>query len=307
MSWISSLFKGKNTTVPDTSIQEAEARRQAEAETLRQQQLLEQQRQIAAEQRADAERRYQEQQAATAAENERQRKLQEDLVNRQIKQRQDELDRQEAGQRDIEAKRETERRETLAQQAKRAEESRTYATGRQELVDNARGAIDSAYAGFDDDYFNKFAQEFVDYYKPKAVKAYEGERRDTTFAYGDAGNIRSSAAARSFGDLKEQLTENEGKIANSATDEANSFRNDIEAQKSSALNTLFSSGAVGAADLPDGVTDVNGALGGIGSQLGALTQSQTNRAQTIRAPSISGTNLNLSFGTKKPSAYGVGR
>ena len=121
----------------------------------------------------------------------------------------------------------------------------------------------------------------------------------TTNGFADAHNLRSSAAARAFGDLTQQLNKNEGKIANSAQDAAGSFRNDIEGQKSDALSLVNSAAGVGDMNLPDGV-DANTALTGLGDQIGSLTTTAANRAKVIRNPSFSAPNLDISFSTKKP-------
>lgn len=294
------IFSGKKTRQPDTSLQEAEARRQAEIEATRQQALLEEQRRLQEQTRADNERRYAEQLRQQQEENERQRTHQTSLVERQLAAQAAEVARQEAGQRAQEGKRDLERQETLAQTQQAATRAREYATGRQGLIDQSREGIESAYAKFDDKFFGDFAQSFIDQNKPALERGYQGERRATKLGFADTGNLRSTAAARSFGDLKTQLTTNQGKLANAGYDAAENYRDDIERQKSDALSLVMSGGGVGAETLPDGVTDVGGSLNNLGSRLGSLTTTQANRARTIRAPTFSSPNLDLSFGARKP-------
>lgn len=301
MGLFSSLFGGTKTYQPNTSLQEAEARRQYEAEAARFRELLDEQRRIAEEQRADADRRYREQLAAQQAEAQRQREFTEASQSRQLQAQYDEARRQEALQRELEGNRQADRAADMARAKERADAARAYAEGRQQKMDEGRAAIDEAYSGFDEGYFENFAKSFVGQFKPQAERAYDKERRGTTFAYGDAGNLRSSAAARAFGDLKQQLTDNEGKIAGAASDASQNFRNDIEGQKSDATQLIYSAGAVGNELLPERLSDVGSMLEGVGSQIGALTTTAQRRAQSIKAPSFSGTNLNLNFGVNKPT------
>lgn len=302
MSWLSALFHGSKTSTPDTSAQEAEAARQAAAEQARLQALLEQQQKMWEQQRADDQKRYDAQVAAQQAEAERQRAAAADLVNRQIAAQQDQAQRQEAQQRAVEAQRESERAAAAQQAQDRATRVRSYSDGRQALIDKARGDITQAYSGFDQNFFDTFKQAFVDQYKPELERNAGQARRETTFGYGDTHNLRSSAAARSFGDVTQQLHANEGKLANSASDAAQSYRNDIEGQKSNALDLVFSAGGVGAGDLPDG-TDVGTALGGLGSQLGSITQSAARRAQTYNRPGFSSFAApNMSINVRKPGS-----
>lgn len=300
MGLFSSIFGTSKKSQPNTALQEAEARRQAELEAQRYRDLLAQQQQIADQQRTDTERRYQEQLQAQQAENQRQRDAAQTLLDRQIQAQRDEADRQEARQNSLEAQRQAERDAVLRAQEEKAQRSREYATGRQKLMDEGKAAIEGEYARFDDDFYGQFEQAFVDQFKPEVERGYEGARKDTTYAFGDAGNLRSSAAAKGFGDLKQQLTKNLGKVAGGATDAATSFRNDLEGQKSDALQTVFSAGGVGSENLPDGVTDVGGQLESLGSQIGALTTTARNRAKAIKTPSFQGANLNLDFGVKTP-------
>lgn len=300
MGLLSSIFGGKKTSQPNTAAAEAEARRQAELEAQRYRDQLvliqaEQERQ-----RAEAEKRYAEQQAAQQAENERQRRFQEDLVNRQIAAREAESARQEAMQREVEARREAERQETMAAQTAKATRAREYADGRQKLMDKGRAEIDAAYSGFDDKFFGDFASQFRDQFLPQVNRGYREARRGATAEFADRNNLRSSAAARAFGDLGRARGENEGKVAGAASDAAQTFRNDIDRQRSDALSLVYSAGGVGSEDLPDGVTDVGGALESLGQRLGSLTTTAKNRAQAVRAPSITGTNLNLNFNARTP-------
>jgi hypothetical protein len=202
-------------------------------------------------------------------------------------------------QRQMLAETQATRAEATARAEAKAAAARQYAEGRNALIEKSRTAINDAYSGFDDNYFNGFANDFVNYYKPKLATEADNANRTATFSYANTGGLRSSAAARSFGDLTRQKAEKEGQVANAGIDAAGEFRNDLDTQKSDALSLLFSSGAVGADSLPDG-GDAGAALAGIGSQLGALTQTQVNKAKNIKTPSFTANNLDLSMNTRLP-------
>lgn len=307
MSWLSSIFKGKKTTQPDTTVQETEAQRQSAAEQARLQALLDQQQKMYDQQRADDQTRAQQQLAAQQAEAERQRQATQAENDRQYKLQQDQLAAQETARQQANAQAESERQAVAAAAAEKARLGREYATGRQNLIDTNTAAIDKAYAGFDDKAFGDFANSFVSYYKPQAEKTYQDATRDATFGYADTGNLRSSAAAKSFGDLVGQLHTNEGKIANGATDATQAYRSQIDQQKSDALGLLYDAAGAANPNLPDGFTDtdLSSALGGLSSQIGGITSSAANKAASTKAPTFGSTNLDLSMNVKKPTGVSV--
>jgi hypothetical protein len=268
---------------PDTSQQTAEAQRENTLEDQRYQDLLAQQTTMFNQQRADDQARYDSQFSAQQTEAQRQR----DLL-------QAEIDRQNTANATAAAQAEQERQASLAQATAHAQQVRQYVTGRQGLIDSSTQAVNDAYSGFNDQYFNDFAKSFVDYYKPQIEQDYGKQSKDLTYSYANAGNNRSSAAARAFGDLDKARTKEEAGVASSASDAANSLRDSINGQRGDALSLVLNSGAVGAANLPDGMS-ASDALGGIGSQLGALTQTARNRAQNLNRPSITALPFNLSL------------
>lgn len=245
----------------------------------------------------ESERRYQEMMAAQQAEADRRaaeerKRAEEDRVaqqaewDRQYKAQQDEIARQEAARLAAEQQAEAERQRVIQETEARNARSRAYTEGRQKLMGEAVDNINTAYSGFNDAYFDQFAQDFVAAYAPKIQMEYDEAARDRTFSYADTGNLRSSAAARSFGDLSRGKAEKETALADESRNQANSFRDAVDGQKSDAISAIFASGAVGSENLPDGVTDVGGALAGIGENLGALTQTQKNKTATLTRPSF---------------------
>lgn len=281
---------------PNTSAQEAEAARQRAAEQARAEERLRVEQEMATQQRADQERRYQEQLALSKAESQRQY----DTLTQ-------EFARREAQERAAAGAAQAERAAERAQAEARAQQAREFSTERQAKMDTATTGINEAYAGFDKPYFDKFAQDFTAFYAPKVQREYDENRNGVTNDYADAGTLRSSMAARAFGDLTRGKTEKEGQVAGAAVDRANAFQDDILGQKSDALTAIQSAGGAASPILPDGSFDVSSALGGLNSQLGQITTTAKNRASRINTPSFTVNPLDLSMANyaKRPGkTYG---
>lgn len=263
------------TSTPDMSVQTAEAERQRAGELAFQREQLDLQRRIAEEQAAAEARRQQEllDFQRTAAEQQRLRDEALAADTRASNQRIEDAARAE--------------REATAQAAReRAARQAEYVQGRTRMIDETRAGIDAAFSGFDDSYFEDFKNSFLDFYRPKVAKEMADATRDLTLDYAATGNLNSSAAARSFGDLAKARSDAEADIASRADDAAVSLRGDVERQRSDALSSIFASGAVGDANLPDGVTDVGSALGRVGASLGDARARASAAAANVRAPSV---------------------
>jgi hypothetical protein len=283
MSWLSSLFSGPKVKAPDIVPQQLEVVRQQAASDAQAQARLDQVQALANQQRADDNARFQAQQEQSKAEAQRQY----DAMQAQI-----ESQRQQQEQANAQA--ESERQAVAAQAQARADASRAYATGRQGLISQANTDVSDAYKGFDQGYFNQFAQGFVDAFKPQLDQNYALEQKARTYGFTDRGTLHGSDAATSFGDLLRGKVTKEGDIANAAQTQAGQFQDDIQTQKSNALNLVNSAGGVGAPNLPDGTTDASGALTSVGSQLGALTAAARTKANAVTRPTF-GAPLDLSL------------
>ena len=72
---------------------------------------------------------------------------------------------------------------------------------RQKAITQGMGAIDSSFAGFNDDFYNKQAQAYSDYYTPQVNKQYQTAGQNTLFGLTRSGLNDSSAGAKAYGDL----------------------------------------------------------------------------------------------------------
>lgn len=115
--------------------------------------------------------------------------------------------------------------------------ARQQEAARQERITQGRGAIDKAFAGFDEPYYAKVSSDYNAYYRPQLASKYQRAMQDLTTQLAGQGNLSSSAGAQRFGELRQAFGENEASIANAATDAANNLRSQVNAQKSNLYQT----------------------------------------------------------------------
>jgi hypothetical protein len=268
---------------PDISAQQAEAARQREeelrlAEERRQQDLARWEQQRAADQaRADAQiaaltKLQQDQQAAALAAQQQQQAAMEAMAA------------QAAADRDAERQRQAqERAQQEARAQQRAAAQRQYADGRSAAIGNAQDQINAAFGGFNDDFFNRFAEDFRSYYTPQLSRSFDDATKRVTFGLARTGNLDSSAAADAYGRLAEQRAGAEADIAAGARDTANRFRSDIDNQRRALQSEVFSALSLAPPMNADDIS-ADSALGGISSALGDVGGRAAAAARGIQAP-----------------------
>lgn len=270
------MCRASRPRAADTSAQEAEAARQrelllqqAELDRRLQQEMFERQQALENQRHADL-------LAANEAEAARQLAASEAA-------RGEERSRAEA----LAAAQEAERAAAAQLAQERADAALAWSTGRRSRVDQTRNDIASAYSGFDDAYFDNFRDEYISASKPAMDREFKQTVRDSRLALADRGNLNSTAAAIFFGDLARERATSEASLAATATDATQQFRNTVDAQRSDDLNALNYSTFATEQALPDGVTDIDGALRDLDSELGLLTGDARRRATSITRPGFS--------------------
>lgn len=269
MSWLSSLFKKKKVSVPNTKPQEDELRRQTDALIKQLQDSMAAQNKLFTDQRAADDLRYDTQRAADLAEAERQRSI---LLQQ--------LEEQRASQEEINAALEAQRAEQEAAAATKAANSRAYADGRSAIIDQVTGALDTAYAPFDNSYYQTFAEKMLAATRGGVDKQFSEDRRTARLGLANRGNLNSSAGARVLGTVQDKYRGALGEKAAGASDAAERLRGEIENSKKSALAQLVNSAFTGEANLPDGVTDVQNSLDTIASRLSNYVRETTEKVNT---------------------------
>lgn len=243
-------------TSPDTSAATAEQQRQFDASNqLAQEQLAQQNAQFQAQQKAASDQQKAQLAASQTAAQQQQAAQAAALAQQQS---------QFAG---VQALQQQEDDAKTAAAQKDATDQQAYATGRQNLASQYTKQVNDQYAGFDDDYFNQFAQKLVDTYAPQVAQSYGDAQQSTKASFNDAGTLDSSGAAKSFATLAAQDTSANASLASSAQDQAQTLKSNVNAQKSSTLGALMGSLAT-ANSLPAG-GDPTQALQSLNSNLGA--------------------------------------
>jgi len=110
--------------------------------------------------------------------------------------------------------------------ARAAEESR------QQRIKEGQSSIDQNFSSFNDDFFNKYQQDYTGYYSPQLDDQYSDARKKLTLQLAKTGNLTSSYGIDRMGDLKELKEGKYGSITNEALNAANSLRSNIDARKS---------------------------------------------------------------------------
>lgn len=235
---------------PDTSAQQAEAQREAAIQEQYYQQQLAQQQDEWTRERADAEQRYQQ----------------------QLQMQQAEIDRQAAIQKKSADDAEALRQQQIQQAADTARRARDFASQRDTAVSSAADEVNKAYGGFDDAYYQNFAQQFLAANRGDVDTNYQRGQRAMTYKLADARNLNSSAAADAFGELGQDYQSGLAKVTNQASDKADALKAQISGQKSSALNAIYGLGNTAVPDFQTD-TDETSALSRIRQSIQGLTST----------------------------------
>jgi hypothetical protein len=127
----------------------------------------------------------------------------------------------------------SERRAGEAQQDLKKQEKK-----RQQQVLKGQGNIDAAFAEYDDDYYNGFKEDYLDYYTPQIQREFSNTRAKLFSGLFERGIGESTVSAAKTADLQRRRDEELTNAANQGTDAANALRAKVEGEKTNlyALN-----------------------------------------------------------------------
>lgn len=94
--------------------------------------------------------------------------------------------------------------------------------------------------GFGDDFYNKFRQANLDYYMPELDRQFSNAKSSLDFGLARSGQLRSSTANQSLADLTYQNDVNKAQMTAQADSATGELRNTVQANKSAAINQLYS-------------------------------------------------------------------
>lgn len=140
-------------------------------------------------------------------------------------------------------------------QAKQAE------LDRKTSVSKGKSAVDTAFGGFDDNYYNGIANSVLDYYLPQLDKEFSNTNDQLTYKLSRQGILKSTAAVNKRANLKGDYDIQRSGITTKAADAARSARENV----SSVKNQLYNY-----ADSASDPADVNTRLAGETARLKAF-------------------------------------
>jgi hypothetical protein len=127
-------------------------------------------------------------------------------------------------------------------QVKEAADARAAEEARQARIRAGNASIDTAFSGFDDNFYGGKAKAYSDYYMPQVEDKFADARKNLTFALARAGTLNSSIAGEKNADLLKQYELQRATIQNQATSEANALRTRIGNEKSTLVSQLNATG-----------------------------------------------------------------
>lgn len=123
-----------------------------------------------------------------------------------------------------------------------AEVARQQEQARQSRIASGQTAIDTAFQGFNPDYFNNYSKSFLDYYNPQADEQFGKAKQDLRYKFARSGTLNSTPAQTKFGDLIKSYGDARDQIAANA----NAATNDLRGRVDQTKGNLYQQNAVAA-------------------------------------------------------------
>ena len=99
---------------------------------------------------------------------------------------------------------------------------------RQARIAAGRGQVDQTLSGFDDDFFNRRADEYAGHYMPQVDRQFEDARDTSVKGLARQGSLGSSWGAKMMSDLSRTYETSRSDVANRAVDKSRQARQGIE-------------------------------------------------------------------------------
>lgn len=96
--------------------------------------------------------------------------------------------------------------------------------------------------GFDQGFYDKFRQNFMDYYNPQLLQKFGDARDQLTYALARAGTLNSSLAADKAARLDAEYDVQRAGIVNQATGQENELKSRINSERSALVSQLNATG-----------------------------------------------------------------
>lgn len=112
-----------------------------------------------------------------------------------------------------------------------AEIARKAEAERQARIAQGQTGIDTAFAGFDDPFYQKYQSDYTGYYEPQVNDQYSEAVKRLTLQLAQTGNLTGSVGAKQLADLKKHYDTQKLSITNQAVDATNNLRGNISNKK----------------------------------------------------------------------------
>lgn len=103
-------------------------------------------------------------------------------------------------------------------------------------------APDQTYAGFNDDFFNRAGQAYINYATPQLAQQYKSTKDSMLYGLANRGLSQSGAKNKAMSDLSLITGRQQQNIADTARETSQDLRSQIEAARSAAINQLYQTG-----------------------------------------------------------------
>lgn len=123
-----------------------------------------------------------------------------------------------------------------------AAQARADEAARQKRIKEGMSRIDKRFSGFNDEFFNKRAEEFQKTMNPQVSKQYRQANENLAYSLARSGLTDSSERSKSEGVLRNNLDTARAEIANQSIDRANEQRQSVEQSKGALVSQLYATG-----------------------------------------------------------------
>lgn len=112
---------------------------------------------------------------------------------------------------------------------------------RQQNITQGTASINQAYSGFNPQFYQQRAQDYINYAQPQLAQQYRTNQADMGFGLANHGLLGSSIAAKKGSLLNRTEAQAQRNVVDAGTAQAQALQNQIEGSRSNLLNNLYQS------------------------------------------------------------------
>jgi hypothetical protein len=170
----------------------------------------------------------------------------------------------------------------------------TDEAARQAAITSGTDAINGTFSQFNDDFYNKQKQGYLDYATPQLASQMADAKKQLTYSLDRSGMLDSSARSQKEAELQKLFDTNSRSVADQGLSYENTAKSNVESARSNLLSTLSSTGNADAA--------ANSAL----NQASALSQPATYSALGSMFSDFTSGLAAAATAAKNTALYGTG-